>query len=121
MAEGPFHSMEEGRKKLRWSVRTDSVRENLFVGPDVCDIDAKRRILHSSTTEKDASGFRTIRLESTYIDTFDSVGIETNCERPVYMNWYDVVGTIPSSVKFVWRVDLEQYLFIVSIVVVEPM
>ena len=47
-------------------------------GPDVCDIDIKRRILHYPTREKEASGLRVIRLESTDVHAFNGVCIETN-------------------------------------------
>jgi hypothetical protein len=64
-------------------------------------------ILHSPTTEEDASGLRTIRLESTNVNAFDSVGIEADSKGSVDVDREDFVGTVPSSVEFVGRKDLE--------------
>ncbi len=40
-------------------------------------------ILHSPTTEEDASGLRAIRLEPTNVNAFDSVGVEADSEGSV--------------------------------------
>ena len=71
-------------------------------------------ILHSSTTEEDASGLRAIRLQPTNVNAYDSVGVESDGESSIDMDCEDFVGTVPSSVvEFVGRKDLEQYSFAV--------
>jgi hypothetical protein len=51
-------------------------------------------ILHSPTIEKSASGLRAIRLESTNVDAFDGVGIESDSEGSVGVDRDDFVGTL---------------------------
>jgi hypothetical protein len=64
-------------------------------------------ILHSPTTEEDASGLRAVRLEPTNVNAFDSVGVEADSEGSVDVDPGVFVGTVPSSVEFVERKDLE--------------